>query len=132
MQKDLKGLKVIVVDASKTIRQAAETLLKTTGCEVITASDGFTALAKIAENRPDIVFVDIAMPRLDGYQTCSLIKNNKEFKQLPVVLMSPRDNVFDKAKGRLVGADSYLTKPFSRDELFQTVQNYCCFTQQVV
>ena len=131
MQKDLEGLKVIVVDASKTIRQAAETLLKKTGCEVITASDGFSALAKIAEAHPDIIFVDIMMPRLDGYQTCALIKNNKEFKQVPVILMSTRSSVFDKAKGRLVGADSHLTKPFSRDELFMAVQDHCFYSQQV-
>ena len=125
MQENNKGLTVVVVDDSKTIRQTAETLLKKTGYNVITATDGFNALAKIAELKPDIIFVDIMMPRLDGYQTCALIKNNNAFKDIPVIMMSSKDGIFDKAKGRLVGSDYYLTKPFSRDELLGTIKQHC-------
>lgn len=120
-----KSLKVIVIDDSKTIRQAATTLLKKTGYDVITATDGFNALAKIAEFKPDIIFVDIMMPRLDGYQTCALIKNNQKFKHIPVIMMSSKAGVFDRAKGRLAGSDCHLIKPFSRDELLGTIQNHC-------
>lgn len=112
----------MVIDDSKTIRRTAETLLKKTGCAVITAEDGFEALAKIVEQRPDIIFVDIMMPRLDGYQTCSLIKNNPLFKQTPVVMLSSKDGLFDRARGRIVGSEQYLTKPFTRDELIDTVR----------
>lgn len=132
MQRNNRGLTVIVVDDSKTIRQAAETLLKKTGYNVITATDGFNALAKIAELKPDIIFVDVMMPRLDGYQTCALIKNNNAFKHIPVIMMSSKDGIFDKAKGRLVGSDHYLTKPFSRDELLGTIENHCPDVQQAV
>lgn len=125
MQENKKGLTVIVVDDSKIIRHTAETLLKKSGYDVITAIDGFNALAKIAELKPDIIFVDVVMPRLDGYQTCALIKNNKNFKHIPVIMMSDKDGIFDKAKGRLVGSDLYLTKPFSRDELLGTIKNHC-------
>ena len=113
MDLTLEGLKVMVVDDSNTIRKTAETLLSKAGCRVITATDGFDSLAKIADNRPDVIFVDIMMPRLDGYQTCALIKNNKEFRSTPVIMLSSKDGLFDKAKGRIVGADDYLTKPFS-------------------
>ena len=132
MQEDNKGLTVIVVDDSKTIRQTADTLLKKSGYNVITATDGFNALAKIAELKPDIIFVDVMMPRLDGYQTCALIKNNNAFKHIPVIMMSSKDGIFDKAKGRLVGSDHYLTKPFSRDELLGTIKNHCPEQQQAV
>ena len=132
MQENKKGLTVIVVDDSKTIRQTAETLLKKTGYNVITAIDGFDALAKIAEFKPDIIFVDVMMPRLDGYQTCALIKNNKAFKHIPVIMMSSKDGVFDKAKGRLVGSDYYLIKPFSRDELLETLKKHCLKLEQAV
>ena len=115
-------VKVLVIDDSKTIRRSAENLLSKEGYDVITATDGFDALAKIADARPEIIFVDIMMPRLDGYQTCALIKNNSDFKTTPVVMLSSKDGLFDKAKGRIVGSDQYITKPFSRDELLGTIQ----------
>lgn len=124
MDLTLEGLKVMVVDDSNTIRKTAETLLSKAGCQVITATDGFDSLAKIADNRPDVIFVDIMMPRLDGYQTCALIKNNKEFRSTPVIMLSSKDGLFDKAKGRIVGADDYLTKPFSKNELFEALEKY--------
>ncbi len=122
MDENLQGVKVMVIDDSKTIRRTAETLLTKVGCEVITATDGFDALAKIADTKPAIIFVDIMMPRLDGYQTCALIKNNSEFKSTPVVMLSSKDGIFDKAKGRIVGSDRYLTKPFSKEELLGTIR----------
>ena len=123
MEISLDRLKIMVVDDSKTIRRTAETLLRKEGCDVVTAEDGFDALAKIADTRPDIIFVDIMMPRLDGYQTCALIKNNSEFKRTPVVMLSSKDGLFDKAKGRIVGSDHYLTKPFSRSELLNAIES---------
>jgi twitching motility two-component system response regulator PilG len=120
----MKGLKVLVIDDSKTIRRTAETLLSKEGCEVMTAVDGFEALAKIADEKPDIIFVDIMMPRLDGYQTCALIKHNKLFKGTPVIMLSSKDGLFDRARGRIVGSEQYLTKPFTRDELVGAVQRY--------
>jgi twitching motility two-component system response regulator PilG len=122
MSVTLDGLKVMVIDDSKTIRRTAETLLIKAGCEVITATDGFDALAKIADTRPNIIFVDIMMPRLDGYQTCALIKNNSEFNKTPVIMLSSKDGLFDKAKGRIVGSDQYLTKPFSKAELLGAIE----------
>ena len=116
------SVKVMVIDDSKTIRRTAETLLRKAGYQVITAADGFDALAKIADNHPEIIFVDIMMPRLDGYQTCALIKNNSEFSSTPVVMLSSKDGIFDKARGRIVGSDLYLTKPFSKDELLGTIK----------
>ncbi|MDZ7811125.1 MAG: response regulator [Arhodomonas sp.] len=107
----------MVIDDSKTIRRTAETLLRKEGCEVITATDGFEALALIADQRPDIIFIDIMMPRLDGYQTCALIKNNASFRHTPVIMLSSKDGLFDRARGRIVGSEQYLTKPFTRDEL---------------
>ncbi len=107
----LAGLKVLVIDDSKTIRRTAETLLAREGCEVFTAVDGFDALSKVADHQPDIVFVDIMMPRLDGYQTCSLIKHNKVFRKIPVIMLSSKDGLFDRARGRIVGSEHYLTKP---------------------
>lgn len=120
----LDGLKVMVIDDSKTIRRTAETLLKKSGCEVFTATDGFEALAKILEHRPSIIFVDIMMPRLDGYQTCALIKNNKMFKNIPVIMLSSKDGLFDRARGRIVGSEQYLTKPFTKDELLGAITQY--------
>ena len=119
----LNGLKILVVDDSKTIRRTAETLLSKEGCQVITAIDGFDALSKIADHQPDIIFVDIMMPRLDGYQTCSLIKHNKVFKHTPVIMLSSKDGLFDRARGRIVGSDEYLTKPFTKDELLGAISN---------
>jgi len=119
----LSGLKVLVIDDSKTIRRTAETLLTKEGCEVYTAIDGFDALAKISDHHPDVIFVDIMMPRLDGYQTCSLIKHNKVFKETPVIMLSSKDGLFDRARGRLVGSEQYLTKPFTKDELLGAIRN---------
>jgi twitching motility two-component system response regulator PilG len=120
----LAGLKVMVIDDSKTIRRTAETLLKKEGAEVLTAVDGFEALAKISDLRPDIIFVDIMMPRLDGYQTCALIKNNHVFRSTPVIMLSSKDGLFDKARGRIVGSEQYLTKPFTRDELLDAIRQH--------
>jgi len=124
MESKIKDLKVMVIDDSNTIRKTAETLLSNAGCRVFTATDGFDSLAKIADTEPDIIFVDIMMPRLDGYQTCALIKNNSQFRHTPVVMLSSKDGLFDKAKGRIVGADDYLTKPFSKTELYDAVERY--------
>jgi len=120
----LRGLKVLVIDDSKTIRRTAETLLTKEGCEVFTAVDGFDALAKIADHQPDIVFVDIMMPRLDGYQTCALIKHNKVFRSIPVIMLSSKDGLFDRARGRIVGSEHYLTKPFTKDELLSAIESH--------
>jgi twitching motility two-component system response regulator PilG len=117
----LQGLKVLVIDDSKTIRRTAETLLAKEGCEVFTAIDGFDALAKIADHQPDLVFVDIMMPRLDGYQTCALIKKNARFRATPVIMLSSKDGLFDRARGRMVGSDQYLTKPFTKESLLKAV-----------
>ena len=120
----LNGVKVMVIDDSKTIRRTAETLLRKEGCEVVTATDGFEALAKISDQRPQIIFVDIMMPRLDGYQTCALIKNNQMFKHTPVIMLSSKDGLFDKARGRIVGSEQYLTKPFTREELLGAIRRH--------
>ena len=127
MQKEpenISGLKVMVIDDSKTIRRTAESLLKKAGCEVLTAIDGFEALAIIADSRPDVIFVDIMMPRLDGYQTCALIKNNTEFRQTPVIMLSSKDGLFDRARGRIVGSEQYLTKPFTKNELLDAIRQH--------
>ena len=132
MTDSYEGLKVLVIDDSKTIRRTAETLLKKVGCEVITAEDGFEALSKIADTHPDIIFVDIMMPRLDGYQTCALVKNNPAFKETPVIMLSSKDGLFDMAKGRVVGSEDYVTKPFTRDELIGAVQRHLPDRRQAV
>ncbi|OOS19506.1 twitching motility response regulator PilG [Moraxella lincolnii] len=124
MDNNFEGLKVMIIDDSKTIRRTAETLLQKAGCDVVTAVDGFDALSKIVDNNPDIIFIDIMMPRLDGYQTCALIKNNPEYANKPVIMLSSKDGLFDKARGRIVGSDEYLTKPFSKDELFGAIERY--------
>ena len=129
MDDKFQNLKVMVIDDSKTIRRTAETLLQREGCEVVTAVDGFEALSKIAESNTDIVFVDIMMPRLDGYQTCALIKNNPVFANKPVIMLSSKDSLFDKARGRIVGSDEYLTKPFSKEELFAAISQFRPDTQ---
>lgn len=121
---DLNGVHVMIVDDSKTIRRTAETLLTKAGARVTMANDGFEALAMIAEKEPQLVFVDIMMPRLDGYQTCALIKSNARFASTPVVMLSSKDGLFDRARGRIVGCDDYLTKPFSRDELLGAVRKH--------
>ena len=121
---DLDGVKIMVIDDSKTIRRTAETLLKKAGCEVVTAIDGFEALAKITDQNPDVIFIDIMMPRLDGYQTCALIKKNKNYKSTPVILLTSKDGLFDRARGRIVGSDRYLTKPFTKDELLGAIKEH--------
>lgn len=118
---NLVGVKVMVIDDSNTIRRSAEIFLGQAGCEVILAEDGFDALAKIADHHPDLIFVDVMMPRLDGYQTCSLIKKNPRFKATPVIMLSSKDGLFDRARGRMVGSDEYLTKPFTKDSLLAAV-----------
>ena len=118
------ALKVLVVDDSNTIRRSAEIFLKQGGHEVLLAEDGFDALAKINDYQPDLVFCDILMPRLDGYQTCAIIKRNVRFADIPVVMLSSKDGVFDKARGRMVGSQDYLTKPFTKDQLLQAVQQF--------
>ena len=114
----------MVIDDSKTIRRTAEMLLNKEGCEVVTASDGFEALSKITDQHPDIIFVDIMMPRLDGYQTCALIKNNQTYRRTPVIMLSSKDGLFDKARGRIVGSEQYLTKPFTREELLDAIETH--------
>ncbi|MCB6182749.1 response regulator [Leeia sp. TBRC 13508] len=111
----------MVIDDSNTIRRSAEIFLKQAGCEVILAEDGFDALSKITDHLPDIIFVDVMMPRLDGYQTCSLIKKNPRYQVTPVVMLSSKDGLFDRARGRMVGSDEYLTKPFTKDSLLNVV-----------
>lgn len=114
----------MVIDDSKTIRRTAETLLKKAGCDVLTAENGFEALPIISTQHPDILFIDIMMPRLDGYQTCSLIKNNAKFKNTPIIMLSSKDGLFDRAKGRVVGAEQYLTKPFTREDLLGAIRTH--------
>ncbi len=121
---DLAGLKVMVIDDSNTIRRSAEIFLAQAGCEVVLAEDGFDALAKIADHHPDVIFVDIMMPRLDGYQTCALIKKNPRLSPTPVIMLSSRDGLFDRARGRMVGSDEYLTKPFTKDSLLRAVASH--------
>lgn len=121
---DLAGVKVMVIDDSNTIRRSAEIFLSQAGCEVILAEDGFDALSKIADHQPQVIFVDIMMPRLDGYQTCALIKKNSRFGSTPVVMLSSKDGLFDRARGRMVGSDQYLTKPFTQDTLLGAVRTY--------
>jgi len=118
------ALKILIVDDSKTIRRTAESLLSNAGHNVVTASDGFSALAEVVEHHPDIIFLDIMMPRLDGYQTCALIKNNEKFRNTPVIMLSSKDGLFDKARGRIVGSDQYLTKPFTKEELLGAVKEH--------
>ena len=121
---NLRGVKVMVIDDSNTIRRSAEIFLVQAGCQVVLAEDGFDALSKIADHQPDIVFCDIMMPRLDGYQTCALIKKNPRFRSTPVVMLSSKDGLFDRARGRMVGSDQYLTKPFTKDCLLLAVADH--------
>jgi len=117
----LTGVKVMVIDDSNTIRRSAEIFLAQAGCRVVLAEDGFDALAKVADHQPDIVFVDIMMPRLDGYQTCALINKSQRFAATPVIMLSSKDGLFDRARGRMVGSDEYLTKPFTKESLLRAV-----------
>ena len=125
---DLSGVKVMVIDDSQTIRRSAEIFLRQSGCEVFLAEDGFDALSKIATHLPDVIFVDIMMPRLDGYQTCSLIKRNARFKSIPVIMLSSKDGLFDRARGRMAGSDQYLTKPFTQNSLLDAVRQHTMHT----
>jgi twitching motility two-component system response regulator PilG len=118
------GYKVLVIDDSNTIRRSAEIFLKQGGHEVLLAEDGYDALSKVNDHKPHLIFCDILMPRLDGYQTCAIIKRNANFAKVPVVMLSSKDGVFDKARGRMVGSEEYLTKPFTKDQLLQAVQQF--------
>lgn len=118
------SVKVMVIDDSNTIRRSAEIFLGQAGYQVLLAEDGFEALAKIADHMPDMIFVDIMMPRLDGYQTCALIKQNPRFASTPVIMLSSKDGLFDRARGRMVGSDEYLTKPFTKDSLLKAVSGH--------
>ena len=132
MSTNSSGLKVLVIDDSNTIRRSAEIFLKQGGHEVMLAEDGFDALAKVNDYHPDLIFCDILMPRLDGYQTCAIIKRNARFSNVPIVMLSSKDGVFDKARGRMVGSQDYLTKPFTKDQLLQTVAQLGSNKQGVV
>ena len=121
---NLSGIKVMVIDDSNTIRRSAEIFLAQAGCQVVLAEDGFDALAKIADHAPDLIFVDIMMTRLDGYQTCALIKKNARLKSTPVIMLSSKDGLFDRARGRLAGSDEYLTKPFTKESLLRSVASH--------
>jgi twitching motility two-component system response regulator PilG len=123
-QVSTSGFKVLVIDDSNTIRRSAEIFLKQGGHDVLLAEDGFDALAKVNDYQPNLIFCDILMPRLDGYQTCAIIKRNARFSSVPVVMLSSKDGVFDKARGRMVGSQDYLTKPFTKDQLLQTVRQF--------
>jgi twitching motility two-component system response regulator PilG len=118
------GVKVLVIDDSNTIRRSAEIFLKQGGYQVLLAEDGFDALAKVNDHEPDLIFCDILMPRLDGYQTCAIIKRNDKFANVPVIMLSSKDGLFDKARGRMVGSQDYLTKPFTKDQLLQAVEQH--------
>ncbi len=121
---DLKGIKVMVIDDSHTIRRSAEIFLGQSGCEIILATDGFDAMAKIIDHHPDVIFIDIVMPRLDGYQACMLIKKNPRFQSIPIIMLSSKSGLFDRARGRMVGSDEYLTKPFTKETLLNIVHKY--------
>ena len=122
------GAKVLVIDDSNTIRRSAEIFLRQGGHEVLLAEDGFDALAKVNDHGPDLIFCDILMPRLDGYQTCAIIKRNPRFAHVPVIMLSSKDGLFDKARGRMVGSQDYLTKPFTKEQLLRAVETYRCKT----
>lgn len=125
-EKILSGVKVLVADDSNTIRRSADIFLRKAGCEVVYGEDGFDALAKIPEFKPDLIFVDVMMPKLDGYQVCAVVKQHPRFKAIPVIMLTSKDNVFDRARAKLLGADEYLTKPFTRDSLLNAVATYAC------
>jgi twitching motility two-component system response regulator PilG len=121
---DASGVKVLVIDDSNTIRRSAEIFLSQGGHQVVLAEDGFDALAKINDHGPELIFCDILMPRLDGYQTCAIIKRNPRFAHVPVIMLSSKDGLFDKARGRMVGSEDYLTKPFTKEQLLKAVQQF--------
>ena len=121
---DASSVKVLVIDDSNTIRRSAEIFLKQGGYQVLLAEDGFDALSKVNDHEPDLIFCDILMPRLDGYQTCAIIKRNTKFANTPVIMLSSKDGLFDKARGRMVGSEDYLTKPFTKDQLLHAVEQH--------
>ena len=118
------GAKVLVIDDSNTIRRSAEIFLRQGGHEVLLAEDGFDALSKVNDHDPELIFCDILMPRLDGYQTCAIIKRNPKFTHVPVIMLSSKDGLFDKARGRMVGSEDYLTKPFTKEQLLRAVESF--------
>ena len=120
----LKSIKVMIIDDSNTIRKSAEMFLRSSGYEVILAEDGFEAMSKIVDNQPDIIFIDIVMPRLDGYQACMLIKKNPIYQSIPVIMLSSKDGLFDKARGRMLGSNDYSTKPFTTEGLLSIIHKY--------
>jgi len=124
MSEDLSNIKVMIIDDSKTIRKTAETLLKKTGCNVVTAEDGFDALSKIVRENPDIIFIDVMMPRLDGYETCTMIRSNEQYSSTPIIMLSSKSSVCDKARGDVLGANAFRTKPFALDELLDASNEY--------
>jgi len=130
--RQMSAVKVMVIDDSNTIRKSTEAILSKEGFEVLTAADGFEAMSMITDNQPDIIFVDIMMPRLDGYQTCSLIKNNRHFKNTPVVMLSSKDGLFDRARGRIAGSDQHINKPFSKEELLGAIHEHVKTTESQV
>ncbi len=121
MNDSLSGISVLLIDDSNTIRRSGEIFLSQAGAKVLLAEDGFDGLSKVVDNKPDIIFVDVMMPRLDGYQTCALIKNHRDYKRVPVVMLTSKDTLFDRARGKLVGSDQYLTKPFNKKSLIEAV-----------
>ena len=127
----LKGIKVMIIDDSNTIRKSAEMFLRSSGYEVILAEDGFEAMSKIVDNQPDIIFIDIVMPRLDGYQACMLIKKNPIYQSIPVIMLSSKDGLFDKARGRMVGSNDYLTKPFTTEGLLSIIHKYALLVKSM-
>lgn len=117
----LSGKKVVLIDDSNTIRRSGEIFLSQAGCQVVLAEDGFDGLSKVVDHRPDVIFIDVMMPRLDGYQTCALIKNHPDFEKIPVVMLTSKDTLFDRARARLAGSDQYLIKPFTKKSLVETI-----------
>ena len=124
--------KVLVIDDSNTIRRSAEIFLRQGGYEVVLAEDGFDALAKVNDHDPQLIFCDILMPRLDGYQTCAIIKRNPRFAHVPVIMLSSKDGLFDKARGRMVGSEEYLTKPFTKEQLLRAVEQFSRYAERGV
>lgn len=116
--------KILIVDDSETIRRTAEVLLNKEGYQVKVVADGFEAFAAVVEFRPDVIFLDIMMPKLDGYQVCSVIKNNPDYAHIPIIMLSSKDSVFDQARGRVSGATFFMSKPFSKEVLTHTIQQY--------
>ena len=121
MNNNLSGIRVLLIDDSNTIRRSGEIFLSQAGAKVVLAEDGFDGLSKMVDHKPDVIFIDVMMPRLDGYQTCALIKNHRDFKGVPVVMLTSKDTLFDRARGKLVGSDQYLTKPFNKKSLIEAV-----------